>query len=176
MTDENTPADGDDAASNDLLSPEDLQVASQAENPDAVKRALAANRQQLKDAERQAAELAAKVREFEDRDRSEIERAQARIEELEQAASAAQQQVADLQAAQMRSRVASEIGLPAALADRLRGDDEDQVRQDAEQLMAAVGASRPAPTPFGAGPRGSTGSANGTHDMNDLIRHAAGRR
>jgi hypothetical protein len=38
----------------------------------------------------------------------------------------------------LRQKVASELGIPPQLAERLKGDTEDEMRQDAETIKAAI--------------------------------------
>lgn len=45
----------------------------------------------------------------------------------------------------MRSSVALATGLPPELASRLRGDDEEALRADAEKLAALIGSKSPTP-------------------------------
>lgn len=59
-------------------------------------------------------------------------------------------QIADLQAKisgyeteKMRARVALQYGLPLDLASRLRGDDEEALKQDAENLARLMHANEP---------------------------------
>lgn len=57
--------------------------------------------------------------------------------EIEQLKAAQVQRDADIKAkdaALLRQRVASELGLPAKLAERLHGEDEDSIRADAQAL------------------------------------------
>ena len=63
------------------------------------------------------------------------------------------QQVADLTAKNtaaelgaLRTRIAHETGLPFELAERLRGEDEKSLREDAEALVQLT-AAKPAPSP-----------------------------
>lgn len=44
-------------------------------------------------------------------------------------------EIARLRTDSMRQRVAAEVGLPAAMASRLTGDDEDAIRADANELV-----------------------------------------
>lgn len=104
---------------------------------DAGKQALDRMKRERSAAKREASELAAKLKEYEDRDKSETERLAARAEQAEQ-------QLAALRSEALRSRVALSKGLPADLADRLRGDDEDTLLEDADRLLALVGKRRPA--------------------------------
>lgn len=81
--------------------------------------------------------LAQRLREYEERDLSETDKATRRAESAEARA-------ADAEASLMRYRVATEQGIPASLIDRLRGSTEDELRADAEQLLGLL-PQQPAP-------------------------------
>lgn len=120
------------------------------------KRALDAERQARKTAEKQAAELAAKVKEYEQAQLSETERLNAQLAE-------AQALAAKAQAEAVRLRVATEMQLPVELHEFLTGDSEEQVRAKAEKLKAATAAANapraPQPDPSQGARPGSTGPA-----------------
>lgn len=122
---------------------------------DAGKKALAAERTAKRAAEKRAAELEAKVKEFEDASKTEAEKAAARAEAAEKA-------LAEVTAKAARLQVAAEVGVPADLVEFLTGSDEESLRAQAEKLMAATAANKapraPQPDPSqGAKPGGSTG-------------------
>lgn len=64
----------------------------------------------------------------------------------------------------LRQRIAVEKGLPVALAARLRGETEDEISTDADELLKAIPVPQPAngqrtatpPTPAAQGTRGLT--------------------
>jgi len=62
---------------------------------------------------------------------SELERYQKRAEEAEKEAT-------ELRLSVLRRKVADEVGLPGALADRLQGADEESLKADAERLLEAI--------------------------------------
>lgn len=95
---------------------------------DAGKRALAAERSARKAAEKAATEAAAKVKEYEDAQKSEGERLTARAE-------AAEARAAKAEAAALRAQIVSESGIPADLADLVTGD-EATMRATAERLKS----------------------------------------
>ena len=137
-----TPAAGPAGANGDSLG-------------DAGKKALASERSARRAAEKAAADALAKVKQFEDRDKSDLEKL---TEQIAQADARAKQAEAEA----LRLRVASETGLPADLQEFLVGDDEEVLRQRAAKLMAATNAAneprRPAPDPSqGAKPAGAAG-------------------
>jgi hypothetical protein len=126
------------------------EVPEGAENPDAVKKALAAERKAAKDARKQAEELAAKVKDYEDRDKTEQEKLSAKLDSLTSEAKATK-------AENLRLRVALEKKLPAELIDRLKGNTLEEITADADELLKLVkptdandfdgGARQPAPEP-----------------------------
>ena len=60
-----------------------------------------------------------------------------------------------------RQQVALEKGLPVELVDRLRGDTEDDLAEDADRLLALIGTPRkPAPDPTQGG-RGAAPTRSG---------------
>jgi membrane protein involved in colicin uptake len=127
------------------------------------KRALEAERQARKDAERKASELAEQVAQYEAANKSEQER-------LADALAAAQAEAATAKAEALRLRVAAETDLPAELHEFLTGSDEDELRSKAEKLKAATatGARRPAPDPSQGAKPDSTGPSQLTRA--DLAR------
>lgn len=98
--------------------------AEQAKTPDVppeVKRALSK-------ANKEAETLRLKLKEFEDRDKSELERLTERAEAAEKAAAAAGVQ-------SLRLEIAAEKGLTPAQAKRLVGDTRDELEADAKELL-----------------------------------------
>ena len=126
---------------------------------DPGKKALAAERAARRAAEKTAAELAAKVQAFEDADKSETERAAARAE-------AAEKRAAEAEAKAMRAEVADELDVPRELRKFLTAASEDDLREQANELLTAFNAAtansrttpRPDPTQ-GAKPNGANGGA-----------------
>jgi hypothetical protein len=122
---------------------------------DAGKKAIAAERAAKRAAEKRAAELEARVKEFEDASKSEAEKAAARAEAAEKA-------LAEMTERALRLQVATEMGVPADLHEFLTGHDEESLRVQAEKLKAAMAPSneprspRPDPSqgakPANAGP------------------------
>ena len=120
---------------------------------DAGKKAIAAERARVKDLEKQLRDLkplADKAKELEDAKKSEQERL---TEQLNAAKAEAEATKAEL----LRLRVAAEKGLPAELAARLQGGDEDELAEDADRLLALMGPKTPqSPGSADAGPRGTS--------------------
>lgn len=110
-------------------------------------KALRAEREARKAAEKAASDYKAKLDEIEQASLSDLERAQ-------QEAKDATSRLAELERQSLIQRVAIEKGVPANLVDRLRGDTEDDITADADALMALVNAPkspRPDPTQGGRG-------------------------
>lgn len=128
-------------------SAEATATVEQATSPDdlgeAGKKALAAERAAKKAAEKQLADLQKRLQEFEDRDKTEAQK-------LAERAAAAEQERDALMLTALRQRVALEKGLPAALAERLKGSNEEEMSADADDLLALVPASSDGISP---GPR-----------------------
>ena len=95
---------------------------------DAGKKALDAERREKRAAEKRAAELEAKLKEFEDRDKSELERAVERAE-------AAEKRAAEFETRSLRLEVAAEQGLTPAQAKRLVGETREELEADAKELL-----------------------------------------
>lgn len=91
------------------------------------------------------ADKARRLDEVEKANMSELEKAQARLAELEQESSANALKA-------LRATIAAEAGVPATL---LNGADEDSLRESAQALIAFKGTSPKAPTPDGQGKVGT---------------------
>jgi hypothetical protein len=123
---------------------------------DAGKRAIADERKARKEAERKAAELAARVDEFEKAKLTEKERAEKELADAQAAAKAAREEAAAAQLDALRHRIAAKNGVPAEL---LTGLTEDDLTSSAEAALKWRGAATPeppkAPKPDpSVGPRG----------------------
>ena len=139
--DTSTPADTE--------APADADATESQELGDGGKKAIQAEREARKIAERTAADLAAKLKSFEDANLSELERTKKAAEE-----SAAE--LAALRIENVRNRVALEKGVPADLIEFLTGSTEDEVAAKADVLMARLGSSgTPKPDPS-QGAKGTT--------------------
>lgn len=104
---------------------------------DAGKKALAAERAAKKAAEKQLNELASKLAEYENRDKTEAQRLVERAEQAERERDA-------LRVESLRARVAISKGLPADLMEFLTAEDEDELAAQAERLMARLASPDPA--------------------------------
>ena len=57
-----------------------------------------------------------------------------------------QKELSELKLKALKTKVAMDAGLPADLADRLAGDDEETLKADAEKLASFVGSKKVAPS------------------------------
>jgi hypothetical protein len=119
---------------------------------DGGKKALQAERDARKAADKAVAELQAKLKEFEDSKLSELERAQK--EATENAA-----ELARLRAENIRKSVALTKGVPADLIEFLTGETEEDVAAKADLLMARL------VTPGTPKPDPSQGAKVGAHAL-----------
>lgn len=104
------------------------------DQPDPVATAIAAA---TKKANKEAETLRLKLKAFEDRDKTETQRLTEERDALKAERDATR-------ADALRARVALLKGLPVDLVDRLRGNDEESMAQDADRLLALIKPGRPA--------------------------------
>ena len=124
------------------------------EDPLKVKQSLEHSRKWEQRA-KENADAARRLKEIEDRDLSELQKAQRDREELSA-------QLAAVQAEAVRNRVALTKGLPPEVASILAGSNEEELTAHADALLAWRGNVAP-PTPRpdpGQGPRPSTPQAD----------------
>jgi hypothetical protein len=121
---------------------------------DAGKKAITEERAAKKAAEKRAAELQAKVDEFERAKLSEQEKAAKDLADARKAAEEAKSEAARLQLDVMRHRIAAEKGVPAAL---LSGGDEESLTASAEAALEWRGEVTP-PHPTAPRPDPSVGA------------------
>lgn len=132
----------------------DAEVTEPQDLGDGGKKALSAEREARKAAERTAAEYAAKLKEIEDANLSELERTKKAAEE-----SAAE--LARLRSENVRNKVAIDKGVPADLIEFLTGDTEDAIAAKADVLMARLNTpGTPKPDPS-QGAKGAGAALNG---------------
>lgn len=110
----------------------------------------AERRKAAKQAEKEAEKLAQKQAEEQGKFKELYEAEQAKRLEAEQAAS-------DAQLARLREKVGRELNIPAALVDRLQGETEDELKADAESILASL--PKPAPAGGADGPGGTNQKA-----------------
>lgn len=95
---------------------------------DAGKKALDAERRNARQAAKERDALAARLQEFEDRDKTEAQK-------LADRADAAEKRAAELETRALRLEVASEKGLTTAQAKRLVGSTREELEADADELL-----------------------------------------
>jgi hypothetical protein len=101
-----------------------------------LKSALAKEREARRKAESEArvnAEAAKRLKDAEDADKSEVQKAADRATAAEKRAEAAEARI-------LRLEIAAEKGLSVAQAKRLVGDSRDELEADADELLEAFGA------------------------------------
>lgn len=111
--------------------PADLVQGDPVELGDGGKKALEAERKRANAFEKQLKQFQAAAQQAEADKLSDLEKAQ-------NAAREAAAQLAEYQKTAIRQKVALEKGVPANLVDRLRGDDEDSLSADADELLALL--------------------------------------
>jgi len=92
----------------------------------------------LKEANKEAASRRVKLDAFE---KAEADRKQAEMTESEKAAAKLKEyetKLAQMERAALVRKIADEAGLPSALADRLQGNTEDELKVDAAKLLELV--------------------------------------
>lgn len=158
MADESTTAEVETTETEETTD----EVTSQANDPDAVGKALRSERAKAREAEKRAKAAEAKAKQYEDRDKSAQEKADERATEAEKRADAADRKL-------LRLEVASEKKLPAKLAARLSGDTREELEADADELLELVKEESSSSTSFDGGARRT---ATAPEDMNARIRAA----
>ena len=100
--------------------------------------------------EKDAKKAAKRLAELEEVEQKRTEAEMSELDKLKKQLADAQKQYAEAERKSLRQKVAVETGLPAILADRLQGDDEDAMREDAAKLLEALKqpepVKKPAPT------------------------------
>lgn len=109
---------------------------------DAGKKALDAERKNARAAARERDALAARLKEFEDRDKTDQQK-------LAERAEAAEKRATDLESRSLRLEVAFEKGLTPAQAKRLVGTTRDELEADADEVLRDFPALKPDGRPRG---------------------------
>lgn len=143
MADDPTPAKGDAPDPASEAEPKGDAVIQQAENPDAVKRALEAERSAAREAKKRADAAEAKVREYEEANASELEKLQKKATQAEQAK-------ADAEAKLLRYEVAQAKDVPAKLVPLLTASTKEELEAQADLILENA---KPAQPDFDGGPR-----------------------
>lgn len=128
---------------------------------------LAAALKAERDARRQAEAALKKLQEQQTQGLSESERLAHRVAELEAANKAATIEA-------LRLKISQELSIPPALASRLHGSTEAELRADAEALKQAIPA--PAPTPTTPGVGGPQGPPAGAKSPEEWVQALRARR
>jgi hypothetical protein len=134
------------------------------------RRALAELRREVKAAQKERDELRAAVRQREEAEQTDLQKATTRAEQAEV-------RIAELEHRQLQVQVATAAGIPQHWK-RLVGKDEDELKADAEELKASLptngSGATPAPGDLGAGAR-TPAPATGSAAFSDTIRRRAKR-
>lgn len=166
----NTPPEGEQTPEPPInAEPTAEEIAAQAEKPDAVSNAIKAEREAAKKARQELADAQARIKEFEDAQKSEDERREEALEEARKAAEAADSRANELEVKLLRNEVASEKNLTPKLAARLRGETREEIEADADTLLEDLG-TLPVATP----PPGDGGARTPVEpkDLDEQIREA----
>ena len=124
-------------------------------------KALQAERDARAAAEKQAAALQAQIDEIEAAKLSDLEKAQKLAADAEARADALMAEVVARDRQILRQSIGAEAGLPAELIDRMQGDDEAALREDAKKLAALVPDNSPSPFPKADPSQGVQGTPSG---------------
>lgn len=136
----------DEAATRDQAEDETRAAESTGENDDgdaeqlgdAGQRALEAMKRQRKAARDELAEVRAKLKEYEDKDKSESERLQEAAETAKSKADVAETNLRALQVAMDRAPDHATLAHVRAVAKRVRGDNDDDLADDADELFTLM--------------------------------------
>lgn len=113
---------------------ETIEVPEGADKPDAVKAAIKAERDAAKAARKEADDLRAKLREHEDRNKTDEQKLTERAERADAA-----------EAKALRYEVAAAKGIDLRLALRLTGSTREELEADADTLKGLVKSETPSP-------------------------------
>lgn len=94
--------------------------------------------------EKEKAKALKRLAELEDKERKEEEAKLSELEKLTKQLAEVEKRAAEAERKAIRQKVAAETGLPLLLAERLQGDDEDAMREDAAKLLEALPKAEPA--------------------------------
>jgi hypothetical protein len=131
------------------------------EQPD-QKPELSEMEKRLRKANKEAEKYRIRLKEFEDAQKTEAEK-------LAEQKTAAEKDAAEARRELMRYRVAAEKGLPAEVIDRLKGDDEQEMAEDADRLLALLKPGRPRGD-IDAGPKGGNPTESVDEEFGRLIK------
>lgn len=131
-------------------------------------KALEAERAANKASRKQIAELQAKLKEYEDANKTEAEKTAERLAALEKTS-------AESRSRAERLEVAVDKGLPKALAARLQGSTREELEADADELLKLVGDNKPA-SPKPDPSQGHGGGGAKPASMEEAIAAALGAK
>lgn len=120
----------------------------------------------LHKANKEAEQYRLKLKEFEDREKTEAQKLAERATEAEKVA-------ADAKAELMKYQVAAQKNIPASLAARLQGSTPEELAADADRMLADLALHQQATAPSFDG--GVRETAPGPTDMNARIRQMANK-
>lgn len=132
--------------------------------PEGVREVLRKERAAARQATRERDTLAARLKEIEDRDKTEAERNR-------EAAETATKERDEARSQLIRERVARRLQVPDALVDRLRGGTEEALEEDAKSLLGAITAREPN-SKRPAGPPARDGNTPETPSLDQQITAA----
>ena len=130
---------------------------------DGGKKALEAERAANKEANKQIKELQAQLEQYEDVNRTEVEKQARKADKLARDLEEAQATIARYERQALVDEVAAKVGIPREAAHRLQGNTREELEDDAKQLkliLAPDGPRKPAPVPQ-AGDFGEASRSNG---------------
>lgn len=119
------------------------------------KKALTAEREARKAAEKAHADAQARIKELEDSTKSDEDKRNERFQQLEQSDREKDQQIIERDGVIERYRIAAKKGLDLEAAERLRGKTTEEIEKDADTWIAKWGSSKAPGAVPGAGQRGS---------------------
>lgn len=114
---------------------------------DAGKRALDRMKTARKAAEKEAAELKARLKKYEDEGKSELQRLQEERDQLRESSTKAISEARALRVAMDAAPEHATLAHVRAVAKRVRGEDDDELHTDAEELFELLAPKAAAKTP-----------------------------
>lgn len=150
MSDEQTPVNGQEPTTPEAPQTDDTAQADDAipewvQEPEKAYKAIRELREenatwrtelrQLQEWKQQQEQSAREAQEAEMREQNKFKEL---LEQRESELAELKTQIAQQEAQRLRASIVSEYGLPEALADRLRGESEEELRKDAEQLRGLI--------------------------------------
>ena len=146
-------SDGTDATGNNPKSADDDDDDDEPLGEPGIK-ALKSERLRAEQAQKRAKAAEARLKEIEDAEKTELEKAQERIAELEKTNQAYE---AEKTRAQMRASVLASKNVPSEWADFVTGDSEDEMNKAADRIIANLSSADqgPALRPTSGQPGGS---------------------